>query len=166
MVGSGHLTTPSIVIYDDAMSEYQGHVLLTTGSREFTNMGLVKQELARLPRPTFVIHGGAKGADRLVSEAIQGPWQEDHRSKPDGLSGLIEVRVPYLRMEEKRGGHARNEAMLQMLVAFREAGYDCWAIAFHADIQNPSPGTNGMIKLLNGENFSIIHVDGASQMVM
>lgn len=98
------------------------------------------------------------GADRLVADAIHGDRRD--REKPNGIEGLIEVRMPYMTMKGKVGGHARNAAMLELLCTFRDAGYDCWAIAFHADIKNPSPGTNGMVKLLNSENFSIVHIDG------
>lgn len=118
---------------------------------------MVRQELIRLDRPTFVLHGGAQGADRLAADCIHG--DRNRREKPNGIEGLIEVRVPYLTMDQKRGGHTRNQAMLDILVAMRSAGYDCWGIAFHHDIKNPSPGTNGMVKLLNSMNFSVVHVD-------
>ena len=141
------------------MANAKGRVLLTTGSREFDRKDLVLAELTELERPTFVMHGGAKGADRLVADCIQGD-RNPRSERPNGIKGLIEVRLPYLAMEQKRGGHKRNEAMLEMLVAMRDAGYDCWGMAFHYDIKNPSPGTNGMVKLLNSENFSVVHIDG------
>ena len=122
-------------------------------------MDLIRQELIRLDRPTFVMHGGAIGSDRLVADCIQGD-RRNRNAPPDGIKGLIEMRLPYLSMEEKRGGHKRNEAMLEVLVAMRDAGYDCWGMAFHYDIKNPSPGTNGMVKLLNSQNFSVVHIDG------
>lgn len=106
------------------------------------------------------MHGGAIGADRLVADCIQGSRQRD--ATPDGIKGLIEIRVPYLAMGQKRGGHQRNEAMVELLLAMREAGYECWGMAFHHDIQNPSPGTSGMIRLLNQGDFAIVHIDGAS----
>lgn len=134
-------------------------MLLTTGSREFDRMDMVRAELIRLDRPTFVMHGGAIGADRLVADCIQGDRRQ-RNSPPDGIKGLIEIRLPYLSMEEKRGGHKRNEAMIEVLVAMRDAGYDCRGMAFHHDIKNPSAGTAGMVRLLNLHNFSVVHIDG------
>lgn len=142
-------------------------MLLTTGSREFDDIGLVRSELQRLITPHYVMHGGAKGADRLVSTVIQGeydPGRKPHQ-KPDGIEGLIEIRVPYLSMQLRKGGHRRNEAMLQILCTMRSAGWDCSAMAFHFDIHNPSPGTNGMVELLDKEKFTIIHVDQQSGQV-
>ena len=150
------------------MSNSKGRVVLCTGSREFQSLALVKGELDRLERPTIVMHGGAKGADRLVSQAIQGEFNPDRprNQKPDGLDDLVEVRVPYLSMAGNKGGHLRNSKMLEMLEAFRDAGYECWGIAFHFDIHNPSPGTNGMVKLLNHADFAVVHVDERTNMVM
>lgn len=121
-------------------------------------MDLVQQELKQLSRPAFVMHGGAKGADRLVSDAIHGT--QDRFVNPDGIKGLVEIKVPYLSMGLKRGGYQRNEYMLEILLVFRDAGYDCWGMAFHRDIKEPSPGTNMMVKLLTDHDFVIVHVDG------
>lgn len=128
----------------------KGRIVLTTGSREFTKQQLVETELQNLPTPCFVLHGGARGADRLVSDGI-------HQ-----IDGLTEIRVPYLGYHEKRGGHLRNRKMLEILLVFKAQGYDVWAIAFHDDIKNPSPGTAGMVKLLNEADVSIVHVDAKS----
>lgn len=128
----------------------KGRIVLTTGSREFTKQQLVETELQQLPTPCFVLHGGARGADRLVSDCIH------------TIEGLTELRVPYLGFHGKRGGHLRNAKMLELLTVFRDQGYDCWALAFHEDIKNPSPGTAGMMKLLNAANFSIVHIDSRS----
>lgn len=128
--------------------------VLTTGSREFTSRKLVHQELSLLT-PSYIMHGGAMGADRLVSEVIHG-----ERMKPEtGLKGLIELRVPYLNTHGQKGGHVRNRYMLNLLEGLREVGWECWAIAFHYDIKNPTPGTAGMVRLLQGADFSIVHVD-------
>lgn len=132
------------------MTSAKGQIVLTTGSREFDRRDLVEKELQGLPAPCFVLHGGARGADRLVSETI-------HQ-----IQGLTEIRVPYLGIEGKRGGWIRNQQMLKILQVFKAQGYDCWALAFHEDIKNPSKGTAGMVKLLNDANFVIVHIDGRS----
>jgi hypothetical protein len=113
------------------------------------------------------MHGGAKGADRLVSTVIQGEYDPNRKpqAKPNGIDGLIEIRVPYLSMQLRRGGHKRNEAMLQILSSFRELGWDCHAMAFHYDIHNPSPGTNGMVELLDKAKFQVTHIDQQSGQV-
>lgn len=139
------------------MTQAKGQAVLITGSREFDQVEMVRAELLRLNRPAFVIHGGAIGADRIAADCIQGDRKD--RNNPNGIQGLIEVRVPYLVMEGKRGGHLRNRAMLDILLALRDSDYECWGIAFHHDIHNPSPGTAGMVKLLDGANFVVVHVD-------
>lgn len=125
----------------------KGRVVICTGSREFDDANRVKYELELLETPSFVIHGGQRGADRLVSDAIH------------EIDGLTEVRLPYLRKNDKRGGHIRNSRMVELGVAMRDAGYEVWGIAFHFDIEKPTPGTAGMVRLLNAANFSVIHID-------
>lgn len=124
-----------------------GHVVLITGSREFDRADLIAAEIANLPRPCIVLHGGARGADFLASNEV-------HKHP-----ALVEVRVPYMRFYEKRGGHFRNTEMLKILQVFKAAGYECWALAFHQDIKNPSPGTANMVKQLSQADFSVVHID-------
>jgi len=133
-------------------------VLLTTGSREFDREDLVRKELLLLERPIIIMHGGAKGADRLVSQVIQGEHMSD---PPTGQPGMFEVKVPYLQAYGRRGGHKRNEIMVKMLCGFRDAGYDCWAMAFLYDILVPSPGTAGMVRWLHRYDFAVVHINGA-----
>lgn len=76
------------------------------------------------------------------------------------MNGLTEIRVPYLAKLEKKGGWERNKKMREILDVFHSQGYDCWALAFHEDIKNPSPGTSGMVKLLKEGNYAIVHIDG------
>jgi hypothetical protein len=148
---TGYLTPSCACIMIGGMiNSAKGRIVLTTGSREFTKQQLVEAELQQLPTPTLVMHGGARGADRLVSECIH------------TIEGLTEIRVPYLGVAGKRGGFLRNSEMLKILMVFRDQGYDCWALAFHDDIRNPSPGTSGMVKLLNGADFTVVHIDGRS----
>lgn len=145
------LTASIACIYDRGMiTSAKGRIVLTTGSREFTRQQLVEAELEALPKPSYVLHGGARGADRLVSDCIH------------TIQGLTEIRVPYLGVEGKRGGHLRNAKMLEILKVFRDQGWDAWALAFHEDIRNPSSGTAGMVRLLNEADFSIVHIDERS----
>lgn len=137
------------VHYDRGMTtSAKGHVVLITGSREFDRADLIAAEIAGIPRPAIIMHGGSRGADFLASTEI-------HKHP-----GLVEVRVPYLKFHEKRGGHFRNTEMLRILEVFRDAGYECWGIAFHHDIKNPSPGTANMAKQLSQANFGVVHIDG------
>lgn len=45
--------------------------VLICGSRDWTDRGLIHDWIARLPKGTIVIHGGAKGADRIAGEEAE-----------------------------------------------------------------------------------------------
>jgi hypothetical protein len=128
----------------------KGRIVLITGSREFTKQKMVEEELLNIQTPAFILHGGARGADRLAAEVIH------------TIDGLTEMRMQYLNYHGKKGGYLRNKKMLEVMMVFRDQGYDCWALAFHEDIKNPSPGTSGMVRLLTDEDFVVVHIDGKS----
>ena len=128
----------------------KGRIVLITGSREFTKQKMVEDELLNIPTPAFILHGGARGADRLAAEAIH------------TIDGLTEIRMQYLNYHGKKGGYLRNKKMLEVMEVFRAQGFECWALAFHDDIKNPSPGTSGMVRLMAEADFSVVHIDEKS----
>lgn len=132
------------------MNNSKGRIVLITGSREFTKQELVEEELLNIQTPAYILHGGARGADRLASEVVH------------TINGLTEIRMQYLNYHGKRGGHLRNKEMLKVMQVFRDQGWECWALAFHEDIKNPSPGTAGMIRLMTEADFTVVHIDGKS----
>ena len=74
--------------------------VLVCGSRNWTNAGAVQRELIKLPPDTEIIHGGARGADRLAGIAA-------------AKLGLA-VKVFWANWEEygKAAGIIRNKQMI------------------------------------------------------
>lgn len=129
----------------------RGRLVLITGAKEFEDQELIEDELALIERPAFIMNGGQRGADFTAGQAT-------HMFK-----GFTEVRVPYLRIEEKQGGWIRNQKMLEIMQVFREVGYEVWVMAFYNDINNPTPGTSNMVKLAKKADFVIVYIDGMSR---
>lgn len=118
--------------------------VLCTGSREWDNPDLVAQVLGELWPDTWVVHGGARGADFQVHEYVHN-------------NSLVEIRVPYFGYMGKRGGFERNKVMRNMMTMFHNGGMNISVIAFHADA-GPSRGTAGMLKLCNGTGWPVKEV--------
>lgn len=73
--------------------------VLVCGSRTYTNARRIRQVLSELPRGAVVIHGGARGADRIA----------------DGVARSLGFTVMEFKPDWSRGRHAgfdRNLAML------------------------------------------------------
>lgn len=119
-------------------------VVLCTGSREWEDEALIAEQLEQLWPNTWVLHGGARGADFLVHEYVC-------------TAQLVEIRVPYLGYLGKAGGHERNKIMSNMMRMFHNEGMDCSVMAFHQDPQ-PSRGTAGMLRLVDGTGWSLTEV--------
>lgn len=73
--------------------------VLVTGSRGWTDAQKLGDTLAAL-KPTLIIHGGARGADRLADE-----W-----AKKNGIQ--TQIHLPDWEGYGKRAGMIRNEQML------------------------------------------------------
>lgn len=126
------------------------NVVLVAGSRDFPYESLIRDELEGLDSTgevTWILHGGARGADRMAGDLVH------------EYPNLVELRVPYLRYWNKSGGFARNRVMLLLLNLFRDAGFKTWALVFWEDIDNPSPGTQNMARLLDSHHQVVIHID-------
>jgi YspA, cpYpsA-related SLOG family len=101
--------------------------VLVTGSRDFTDWATIYGALQELSRPLIVIHGDARGADRIADF-----WATSS-------SGVSAVRVPAdWANDGKSGGHIRNSRMLELgpdlVLAFFQHG-------------SPNKGTSGMVAL-------------------
>lgn len=85
-------------------------IVLVCGSRNWTNAGAIQRELIKLPPDTEIIHGGARGADRLAGIA----------AAKLGLS----VKVFWANWDEygKAAGFIRNKQMIDenpdLVIAF------------------------------------------------
>ena len=93
-----------------------GHRVLVCGSRHFANTPLLERVLDALePQPTLIIHGNARGADRMA-----GSWAIAH-----GLP--VEVYPAQWDTYGRAAGSIRNKQMLDegrpdRVVAFPVAG--------------------------------------------
>ena len=74
-------------------------LVLVCGSRTWRDGGLIRARLTELPRGTTVMHGGARGADRLAGQVAR-------------TLGLTEVEI---KADWKRGPQAGLERNLRML---------------------------------------------------
>lgn len=110
--------------------------VLITASREWTNRAVMFDRLKRYPKGTILIHGGARGGDRIAASI--------------GRSlGFIIHEYPYFGDLEKRGGHVRNDCMLHVLIDHRNFGFDIYVEAFPTP---ESKGTRDMIDIVRKIN--------------
>lgn len=91
------------------------------------------ERLKRYPKGTILIHGGARGGDRIAASIGR-------------QLGFIIHEYPYFGDLGKRGGHARNSCMFHVLLILRKHGFDCYVEAFP---KGESPGTRGMIEAVD-----------------
>ena len=124
-------------------------VVLCTGSRDWEepeddDINIIQAQLSMLWPDTWVLHGGARGADYLVHQAIH--------ELP-----LVEIRVPYLGYKGRAGGFARNTIMRNMMTMFHNSGMECSVIAFHQE-NKPTKGTAGMLRLCEGTGWPLKEV--------
>ena len=123
------------------MSDQEKFAVLVTGSREWDDGRMISDRLSRYPDGTILIHGDAKGADRLSSVLS------------NGLK-MVEVKVPYIGWMGKSGGQARNNYMLAILLGFKEQERSVRVEAFHDDLKN-SKGTIGMMRMAKKAGVSV-----------
>lgn len=120
---------------------------LITGDRNWDDQPYLNQKLiSMLPKGTFIIQGGARGAD-LQAERFA------------NVCGYPYARVPYFGYLGRSGGPARNKVMLDLLLGLREVGYQVEVIAFHTNITT-SKGTKNMIDQADKANVAHTLFDG------
>lgn len=100
---------------------------LVTGDRDWTNIEIIADEMSSWASDTILIHGDARGADR-IARACAETFGMEHRA------------YPYISVLGFAGGPARNRQML------RENPDVVEIVAFHDDILN-SKGTKDMLKV-------------------
>ena len=100
--------------------------VLVTGSREWTDRGVIRHALETLPRDTVIIHGAARGVDRIAGEIAT------------ELGFMVEpYPADWGTYGRKAAGPIRNR---QMLVE----GKPDVVYAFHDDLWKKSKGTKNM----------------------
>ena len=111
--------------------------VLICGSRNWSFPGHVKQVIDKLPADAEVIHGDARGADRMAGAHAQ-------------LRGLTVRAYPYLKEFGRRGGPIRNQQMLDLespeLVIY-----------FTTDEDTPTRGTADMIRRANKAGIPVMY---------
>lgn len=115
--------------------------VLVTGGRDFSDRTAVRLKLDEYPEGTLVIHGDAKGADKLAGEEAA-----------DLAMGV--VKVPYFGHLGRRGGPVRNATMMALLLGLRELGWETHVEAFHDNIAE-SKGTAGMVRLARKNGYEV-----------
>jgi hypothetical protein len=98
--------------------------VLVSGSREWTDRGPIRAHLEKLPRDSVVIHGGARGVDRLA----------DDIARAQGFH--VEVYHADWEAHGKRAGFLRTRRMF-------DEGHPTRVLAFSLD---DSPGTGYAIE--------------------
>jgi hypothetical protein len=125
--------------------------ILVTGSRDWTDRGLIERALAdviaenHVRTPKMLVHGGARGADSLA-DAIWRGW----RVPGDGSAG-VEVHRADWEQFGKAAGHRRNAEMVA-------AGADI-CLAF---ILGESRGTRGCIALAEKAGIPVRVFEGVA----
>ena len=99
--------------------------ILICGSRDWSNIDIIKCRLDKFDSNSTVIHGDCRGADKIAGGL----------AKSMGMK--IEVYVADWKIYGKSAGPSRNQKML-------DDGKPTIVIAFHNDIDN-SKGTADMI---------------------
>lgn len=116
--------------------------VMVCGDRNWTDRQTILNRLAKLPKDTIIIEGGARGADILALSCAK-------------ELGLDVAHYPAKwRLYGKAAGPIRNELML-------EEGNPDLVIAFHNDLPS-SKGTSNMVGLANRAGVSVVIVKEAS----
>lgn len=101
--------------------------VLVCGDRDWNDWETITAELQRLPRDTVIIHGGARGADKMAA----------YVAATDLCLSVIPFPADW-KKHGKAAGPIRNQEML-------DSGRPTRVLAFHPDLRN-SKGTADMIR--------------------
>lgn len=122
--------------------------VLITGSRDWDNPTLIAEQLRDLPEDAVLVHGGAKGADRMAAYGWGERWGrmvEEHPAewnrRPDGSY-------------DRAAGYKRNEKMVNL-------GADiCFAFLANGD---GNKGTRHCANLAHKAGIPVIFVHANGQ---
>ena len=110
--------------------------ILASGSREWTDMAVVCSRLNQYPAGTILIHGDARGLDRIAASV--------------GRTRRFNIHaMPYFRDLGLAGGQERNRCMFGALLNLQRFGFDVFAETFPL---RPVGGTQNMIALIKTYN--------------
>ena len=114
--------------------------VIVTGSRDWTDTDAIRIALQELPQGSIVIHGAQRGADTIAGRIAK---TMGHTVEP--------CHAAWTRLG-RRAGPLRNRAMVQRLEALREAGGDCYVLAFPLP---ESKGTRNCIEQARRAGFEV-----------
>lgn len=112
--------------------------VLACGSRNWTDVALIRSYLNTLPQPFVLIHGAARGADSIAA------------SEAKKMAQTIEAYPANWNKHGKAAGPIRNRQML-------EEGKPHMVLAFRND--GPSPGTDNMVEMAKAAGLPVIVVE-------
>lgn len=104
--------------------------VLVSGSRDWMGVDVVYRRLKQHPSGTILIHGDARGLDKIAGTVGQ-------------ELGFIVHRFPYFSDLGSAGGPVRNNCMFDQLLNFQRYGFDCHFEAF------PLPSGRGTQQLVD-----------------
>lgn len=126
--------------------------VLVTGSRDWSDRGVIWRELDRLRwmRPT-IVEGCATGADALAEAwCMANPGFKDEHH-PAHWRHDRNCELPCKKVVGRAAGPIRNSEMLQMLPDF--------VLAFHENLDE-SKGTRDMVDKAKRKGLVVYHFDG------
>jgi len=109
--------------------------ILVCGSRDWNDIGVIRERLEKFPNNSIVIHGGCRGAD-IISGMIA-----------EELGMEVLCFPAEWEKHGKSAGPKRNQRML-------EEGVPTLILAFHDDISS-SKGTLDMIKRAKNKGINV-----------
>lgn len=113
--------------------------VLFTGSRGWTDVAIAHDAMTSIKRPYHVIVGDAAGWDTIV-------WS--HAAKLE----LPRLKFNYIGNLGRRGGHVRNDWMLNWLEWFRRRGLSTFVVS---GWDGKSTGTAGCVEKAAKRGFDV-----------
>lgn len=114
--------------------------LLITGSRDFTDERPVREAIERV-KPDLVVHGASRGADSIADRVAL------------ALKIHVEAHAAEWERLGKGAGPARNQRMLDRLLALRVEGWTISATTF------PLPGSRGTWNMVRRLRWAGVEVE-------
>lgn len=129
------------------MARKKAPVILVSGSRAWgeERAHVIRRELAQFPKGSWVIHGAQRRRDP-DSYASDTPIWFGVDYWADRIAqeiGMLRITVPFAKHLGPAGGPVRNQAMVDIAVALRDAGHEVSGLFFHDDIEGGSRGAKG-----------------------
>lgn len=130
--------------------------VLVTGSRDWADAAAIRDRLRLYPAGTILLHGdcGRLGWHDGRRAIIGADWIARDIARP---GEFICWPLPYFEDLGRRGGPARNQALFDVLLTLRAAGFQCFVEAFPL---GKSPGTRGMLRIVKNYNDAAPYGDG------